>query len=132
MKAIEVDFNSRDDLGCVPAEIKGPGPRRGDRVDLHDDEGNRCMARVVGEAGGYISLSPEWDTFTLAGHSRVVVADSAPRPDVATWRMDHRYGSPLTVHFLPRVTLADSMTDRKKRKVTGRHAARTPSSPATS
>ena len=72
---IEVDFNSRDDLGRLPAPMSDADHLEvGQIVDAFDDDGNRCLARVSALAGGWASLAPFWETFADEESSRLLPA----------------------------------------------------------
>ncbi len=89
MTRIEVDFNSRDDAGLLPAApTDSDGPvMPGQAVELFDDEGNRCLATVIA-SGDSLALAPIWQTFAGPDQSRLVVSNGVMR---AMWR------NPLTV-----------------------------------
>lgn len=92
---VEVDFNSRDDAGRVPAslsEVEGP-LRVGETVEAYDDDGNRCLVIVTSLSGRAIALDPVWRTFSSRDESRLVVT-GAPFDLWADWR------NRLTVSFV--------------------------------
>lgn len=92
---IEVDFNSRDDAGRVPASLSGvEGPLRvGETIEAYDDDGNRCLVIVTSMSVGAIALNPVWRTFSARDESRLVVT-GAPYDLWADWR------NRLTVSFV--------------------------------
>jgi hypothetical protein len=67
-----VDFNTRDEQGHVPAYMGTLDrlPAIGEVIDAVDDEGNRCIARVVGIVGSVVALAPEWRTFVEPSGSK--------------------------------------------------------------
>lgn len=77
---IEVDFNSRDDAGMVPAlaEDADAPLRVGDPVEAYDDEGYRCLAFVAGVSGVVVALDPVWRAFAAPGDARMVVTALPP------------------------------------------------------
>lgn len=77
---IEVDFNSRDDAGHVPAPMAdADGPLRvGDMVEAYDDAGYRCFAIASSVAGASVSLDPLWQTFAAPNESRLVRVTTPP------------------------------------------------------
>jgi hypothetical protein len=63
---IEVDFNSRDEAGLIPAyvaDITGPYGV-GSTVEAYDVEGNRCTGRIASITGEHLAIEPFWQTFT--------------------------------------------------------------------
>lgn len=81
---ILVDFNSRDDRGYLPAARRRlvAVPAVGSLVDAMDDEGNRCLARVVAVDPRSVTLEPLWQTFAPPEQSRLLPA-SRSQPDEA-------------------------------------------------
>ena len=102
MKRIEVDFNSRDASGFVPALIGDADgfPSHNELVDLFDDEGNRCFAVVAG-TGDVLALTPLWQTFVEPNRSRMVID---PGFGVAEWR------NALTVYLSLPMQMVQSVT----------------------
>jgi hypothetical protein len=86
-RKIEVDFNSRDDNGFVPALIRHPRTRLpiGSVVQAFDDEGYRCVAVVESLTDGLPTVSPLWQTFAAPGESLVTNASASPAL-LATWK----------------------------------------------
>lgn len=84
---IEVDFNSRDDAGMVPALVEATDAplRVGDLVEAFDDEGYRCPAVVARVEGGIVALDPAWRAFAAPGEARIVLT-SAPPAMWAEWK----------------------------------------------
>lgn len=84
---IEVDFNSRDDAGMVPAPIEdADGPLRvGDQVEAYDDEGYRCLAIVATVAGEFVALDPVWRAFVSPDQPRIVLT-LVPSTMWADWK----------------------------------------------
>jgi len=76
---ILVDFNTRDEQGHVPAYVGTLDhvPAIGEVIDAVDDEGNRCIARIIGIVGPVVALAPEWRTFVEPTDNRLV-PDRAP------------------------------------------------------
>ena len=73
MTRIEVDFNTRDERGLIPApvaDINGAF-RIGDMVEAFDEDGNRCSGRIAQQSGAYILIDPVWATFTTPDASRL-------------------------------------------------------------
>ena len=87
MTRIEVDFNSRDGEGMVPALAEdADGPMRvGDAVEAYDDEGYRCLAVVVARAGDIVALDPVWRAFAAPSEARVILIGTPPAM-WADWR----------------------------------------------
>jgi hypothetical protein len=83
---IEVDFNARDAVGHIPAALsEADGPvALGDYVDMHDEDGFRCLAFVASIGEGSLGATPLWSTFAAEGESRVV-----PNP-APGWRVVNR------------------------------------------
>ena len=79
---VQVDFNSRGPGGTVPAPVEDAGAPLvvGEVVDLWDEDGNRCIAYVVGVKDGWLTLAPEWETFAAPGASRLLLA-----PATSNW-----------------------------------------------
>lgn len=83
-----VDFNTRDEQGHVPAYVGTLDhlPAIGEAIDAVDDEGNRCIARIVGIVGSIIALDPEWRTFVEpTDNSNRLVPNRAPRGWSISW-----------------------------------------------
>jgi hypothetical protein len=75
---VEVDFNSRDDWGRIPAplaDIEGP-LRLGDAVEAYDEEGNRCTGFLAAVEGEYALIDPTWATFTPPDRARVALVST--------------------------------------------------------
>jgi hypothetical protein len=72
---VEVDFNSRDDAGRVPARLEDADVplRVGVEVEAFDDAGNRCLAVVASIAGDVVALDPIWTSFAVPTASRLVL-----------------------------------------------------------
>jgi hypothetical protein len=98
---IEVDFNSRDDEGRLPALIQRPRTRlkTGTVVQAYDDEGYRCVAVVSSVRNGYAALDPLWQTFAAPGES-IVSSMRTSLPDAVEWK------NQLTMAFYDRVAHA--------------------------
>lgn len=88
MQLLNVDFNSRDERGFVPAV---GAARVGEDVDLVDDDGNHCMGRVSYAEADRLSINPAWATWADEGESRLVLA-----PQPGPW-LSPRWLNPLTV-----------------------------------
>jgi hypothetical protein len=73
MAQIEVDFNSRDDNGYIPALVSDADSplQPGAWVETFDLAGFHCQAMVVGVQDGVLALDPIWRTFTRPGASRL-------------------------------------------------------------
>jgi hypothetical protein len=84
---IEVDFNSRDAAGMVPALVEdAEGPLRvGDFVEAFDDEGYRCLSVVASVQGDMLALDPVWNAFAAPDEARVVIA-GAPSTMWTDWK----------------------------------------------
>jgi hypothetical protein len=98
MAQIEVDFNSRDDQGYVPALVAdADGPLQlGAWVEAFDLAGFHCLAMVVGIADEVIALDPIWRTFSRPGASRLRLQPIAGRR--------FEWSGPLSVTLVSRVT----------------------------
>ncbi len=72
---IEVDFNSRDEAGTIPALLAdADGPVRvGDTVETYDAEGYRCPAVVARVADGILAFDPLWRAFAPPNEPRIVL-----------------------------------------------------------
>ena len=81
MIRVEVDFNTRDDAGLVPALIEDAAVPLavGDRVDAFDDEGYRCLAEVASINNVTAQLAPIWQTFSEPGEAFATVQRVSPR-----------------------------------------------------
>lgn len=79
MISIEVDFNSRDEYGMVPAAIAdADGPVRvGDFVETFDLEGYRCPGVVARLATETIAIDPVWRAFAGPEEARIVLRSSS-------------------------------------------------------
>lgn len=77
---IEVDFNSRDDAGMVPALFAdADAPLRvGDTVEAYDDEGYQCPALVTALTSTVVSLEPLWRAFAGPNDARIIVTATSP------------------------------------------------------
>lgn len=75
---VEVDFNSRDDWGMIPAPLGGiDGPYRvGDTVEAFDDEGNRCTGLIASIAADSVAFEPFWPTFAPPDANRLIVTSA--------------------------------------------------------
>ncbi|MEK6720586.1 MAG: hypothetical protein AABZ33_07960 [Chloroflexota bacterium] len=80
---IEVDFNSRDAGGALPALIADADGsiRVGDIVESYDLEGYRCPAIVARVSEGIVALDPLWRAFAAPNEPRIVLT----RPVEAMW-----------------------------------------------
>ena len=112
MRTIEVDFNSRDDAGHIPALIDEP-VAVGELVDMFDDEGNRCLGRVAGFHGGSVAIRADWAAFAAETESRFVVTTDR-REDGQPALYAPTFASPLTISLAPsrRMSQGPNDTDR--------------------
>lgn len=79
MIRVEVDFNSRDEYGMVPAAIAdADGPVRvGDFIETFDLEGYRCPGVVARLANQTIAIDPVWRAFAAPEEARVFLRSSS-------------------------------------------------------
>jgi hypothetical protein len=92
MKRLEIDFNARDERGWIPAVAEDADEfRSGEWVDLFDDEGNTCIGRVGVVEDNWLSVEPQWASFSEPGANRLIVDSARP------WSVPARWTSPLTV-----------------------------------
>ena len=96
---IEVDFNSRDDEGFVPALVTdADGPLQpGTWVEAFDAAGFTCLAMVISATGAVAALDPIWRTFAEPGESRLVLANQPGSMTAGEW------SSPLSVTLVQTV-----------------------------
>jgi hypothetical protein len=75
MIRVEVDFNSRDEYGMVPAAYAdADGPVRvGDLIETFDLEGYRCPGVVARLANDGIAIDPVWRAFAAPEEARIVL-----------------------------------------------------------
>ena len=75
MIRVEVDFNSRDEYGMVPAATAdADGPVRvGDLIETFDLEGYRCPGVVARLVNQTVAIDPVWRAFAGPEEARVVL-----------------------------------------------------------
>jgi hypothetical protein len=98
MIRIEVDFNSRDGHGMLPAAIADADGdvRVGDFVEAFDTEGYSCPGVVARLANESIAIDPVWRAFAAPQEARVVLRWSSSDLMWPDWR------NRLTLTFWPR------------------------------
>lgn len=78
---IEVDYNSRDDAGLIPALLEDASGHLhvGDTIETYDDAGYRCLAVVESVVGERAAMNPLWQTFATPEQASAWIERASPR-----------------------------------------------------